>query len=196
VYLQTDKGSTGGDTHTIQQGRQQGQQEDGQQTPRDSKDRTNEHHQPLLSYCYSASTATENWTPAEIQDQNNTRSKTKIKKTPKHKDQPEQRKKGTLITAITITIIAIATTSAGSAHIVAAAYGTNNEGEQRKREDTVSRIERATMIKIQVTGEQALATHIKQGMKTTKHHKWENKVDAKHDTTDNSWKDNHVSLPY
>jgi hypothetical protein len=82
-----------------------------------------------------------------------------------HKDQPEQRKKGILITAIAITIMAIATTNAAAAHIVEAAYGTNNEGEQCKREDTVSRIERANMTKLQVTRKQAFTAHIKQDNK-------------------------------
>jgi hypothetical protein len=78
--------------------------------------------------------------------------------------------------------MAITTTSAAASNIVATTYGTNKKEEQRNKEDTVNRIKRATTTKPQVTGKQACATHIKQGTRTTKHDKWGNKVDAKHDT--------------
>jgi hypothetical protein len=99
-----------------------------------------------------------------------------------HKDKQKHNKRGTLITAIAITIMAIATASAAAGNIIKTAYEINNEDEQRNKEDTVSRIKRATTTKPQVTGKQACATHIKQGTRTTKQDKWGNKVDAKHDT--------------
>jgi hypothetical protein len=109
-----------------------------------------------------------------------------------HKDKPQQKKRVTLITAIAITIMAIATTSAAAAHIVAAAYGTNNKDEQRNKEDMVSRIKRATMKKPQVTRKQAFATHIKQGTKTTQTRK-NGRTKSTQNTTPDTGKDNHVS---
>jgi hypothetical protein len=88
-----------------------------------------------------------------------------------HKDNPKHNKRGTLITAIAITIIAIATASAAASNIVTTTYGTNNKDEQRNKKDRVNRIKRATTTKPQVTGKQACATHIKQGTRTRKHDK-------------------------
>jgi hypothetical protein len=95
------------------------------------------------------------------------------------------------MTAIAIIIMIIATASAAANNIVTTTYETYNKDQQRNKKDTVNRIKTATTTEPQNRGQQAYATHVKPGTRTTKHDKVETK--STKNTTLERRKGNYVS---